>query len=679
MDARSEDNCQDVELLTQIIAMIPAFVLPFLSPLIENKIIKVYNNKINKEIKKAGSDYNLISNLYKKQSKFAKKVAIGGQIGMIGLMFATAVGFILWGNAKQKEASRIGRYQAKNDELKGLENFVVYTPEQLEKAQEIAKNMPDEKESKGLSKMISELKAISKDKVAYKKWLADKDPNELEKLKQVQLSPEQLKQAQADKELIVDTVKEVNIKAEEYSENVENTYDTLGTLSWLLTIPSMAGINKLLQVMKANPMARRISAIVVPLLISMGISLTGAFEEKNAARVGRYKARKDILANPQRLMSFMKEEMKEAEHIKAPKQKQSFFEKLGDSFKFLGTYLKDKKEYKKYKETTQKENEKLQKAFKEIEVTEEQKAEAQALKKNVLMAFDEIDEMSQRYSEDTEAGAEIAKQSFLTLWSLGSIAGLAALGVAFAKGKVPISNIINKIVNISFKADSSVKKAVNNLYQELANSGKEKIVEFQRALIRLRVADFLNNAENKAIKEAAAPLLFEVEKIGVPVVSNMIKNKGATVVADLAQALTEHLKDSFIAKWARDLLVQIGKITINKKVLNYETVGSLERSGINVSNLKKTAGLDFSYKNYNTLINTGLALGAPILATIFAIPYTFNSWLTNIQKKAGKIGIMKAMDNIDDPRVFASEERPKKESEITFQKSTNLLEQMTAK
>ena len=36
------------------------------------------------------------------------------------------------------------------------------------------------------------------------------------------------------------------------------------------------------------------------------------------------------------------------------------------------------------------------------------------------------------------------------------------------------------------------------------------------------------------------------------------------------------------------------------------------------------------------------------------------------------------MDNIDDPRVFASEERPKKESEITFQKSTNLLEQMTA-
>ena len=65
--------------------------------------------------------------------------------------------------------------------------------------------------------------------------------------------------------------------------------------------------------------------------------------------------------------------------------------------------------------------------------------------------------------------------------------------------------------------------------------------------------------------------------------------------------------------------------------------------------------MDFTYKNYNTLINTGIAAALPILGIIFAVPYAFNAWLTNIQKKAGKIGIMKAMDKIDDPRIFASE------------------------
>ena len=70
--------------------------------------------------------------------------------------------------------------------------------------------------------MLKELKDIQTDKKAYKKWLSEKDPKEIEKLKSVNLSPEQLKKAQEDKELIVDAVKEINIKAEEYSENVEN-------------------------------------------------------------------------------------------------------------------------------------------------------------------------------------------------------------------------------------------------------------------------------------------------------------------------------------------------------------------------------------------------------------------------------------------------------------------------
>ena len=60
-----------------------------------------------------------------------------------------------------------------------------------------------------------------------------------------------------------------------------------------------------------------------------------------------------------------------------------------------------------------------------------------------------------------------------------------------------------------------------------------------------------------------------------------------------------------------------------------------------------------SWKNYKTLTGTGVIAALPIFGFIFAVPYMFNAWLTNIQKKAGKIGIMKAMEKIDDDRVFA--------------------------
>ena len=238
MDARSEDNCQNVEQLTGILSMFPILGIQLGTQPVINLITKKAQGKIDKQIKQLEKEaltkekIDLLDSLHNKKFKIGSKIRKYGTFISLGAMFATAIGTIFWANSQQKQASRIGRYQAKHNELKGLENFVVYTPEQLEKAKEIAKNIPDEKEKNSLMKVISELKGVAKDKKAYKQWLAQKDPKELEKLKQVQLSPEQLKLAEADKELIVDTVKEINIQAEEYSENVENTFDTLGSLSW---------------------------------------------------------------------------------------------------------------------------------------------------------------------------------------------------------------------------------------------------------------------------------------------------------------------------------------------------------------------------------------------------------------------------------------------------------------
>lgn len=676
MDARSEDNCENMEQLTGILSTIPIFALTFAQmPLInftEKKLTSKYHDKvkkINEEIQKGGLakevlDRKLIekNKLLEKASKITKKVRSNGPFAVMGLMLATAVGMILWSNSKQKEASRIGRYQAKQNELKGLESFVVYTPEQIEKAKEIAKNIPDEKERNSISKMIKELKDVAKDKKAYEEWLSQKDPNEIDKLKSVNLTSGggQLQRAQEDKELIVDAVKEINIKAEEYSENVENAFDTLGTLSWLIAAPVGFGINKIMKALKVNPKIRSIVSVAAPLTVSLSLSMSGTVEQKQASRVGRYKARQDLLKNPARLMAFSEEDLKKAEHIKAEKQKQGFFEKLGGSFSFLAAYIKDKKEYNKYKKTTQKENEKLQKALKEIEITEAQKADAKALQKNVFRAFDEIDEMSQRYSEDVEAGCDIAKEFGMTLWSLGSMLGLGFLAASVAKGKFPITRAVNWLTNLTFNAKSPIKSAVNNIYEVVKKSDKTTVQKFQKAIVSGNLKSFLEHPQNKELKEAVEPLFAELGKIGTQGLTNAVAaEKKKDISSIFSELFASHFKQTALAKWTRNMISQCTKLWAKSKAATADVEISKE--------VQEQLGMNFNYKNYKTLINTGLAAGIPVLGTIIAVPYAFNAWLTSIQKKAGKIGIMKAMDKIDDPRVFVSEAPVQEQQQVKTQ------------
>ena len=660
MDTRSEDNCQNMEQLTGIVSAIPVIGFTFLQePLIQlaekqfTSNIKKKLHTLEKELKNLpynDSGYKTkekeFFDLSKKADKLSRKIRNYGAYAITGLMVASAIGMILWGNSKQKEASRIGRFQAKQNELKDVENFIIYTPEQIEKAKEIASNIPDTKEKNNLSKIFSELKELEQDKSKYKAWLAQKDSDEIEKLKSVKLTEEQLKKGREEQELIINIVKDVNIKAEEYSENVENSYDTIGTLSWLIAIPVGFAVNKLLKLTRTNKKARAVISTMIPILIPLVIQTQSTVEEKNASRIGRYQARKDLLAHPERLIAFSDEEMEKASHIKAEPQKKSFFQKLGGSFSFLFSYLKDKKEYKKYKQTTRTENEKLQKAFKEIETTEAQKTEAKNLQKNLFTAFDEIDEMSQRYSEDVEAGSEIFKEFVSILWGITTGAAIALLGISVAKGKFPIIKAGNWLTNLTFDSKSSIKAAVNKINEITKKSDKAAVREFQKSIVRGTYAEFAKNPKNTELKSAVDNLLSELGKIGNQGLENAMQGKTDTDMAKVFSELFEgHLKQTPAAKWIRRLLAQSGKLWVKSKANNFDVIIPKD--------IQEKLGMNFTYQNYNTLINTGIVAALPILGLIYSVPYAFNSWLTNIQKKAGKIGIMKAMEKIDDPRVFA--------------------------
>lgn len=108
------------------------------------------------------------------------------------------------------------------------------------------------------------------------------------------------------------------------------------------------------------------------------------------------------------------------------------------------------------------------------------------------------------------------------------------------------------------------------------------------------------------------------------------------------KAIEKHFKQGFMAKWAKNVLFQ---------GLKLKTKVTLEKANAKMPP-DMEEWLKINYKNYSTLWNTAGVLTLPGLAALIAVPYSFNAWLTNIQKKAGKIGIMKAMEQVDDDRVF---------------------------
>ncbi len=598
MDRYSEDNCEDVEQATNMAAgfAIPLIMLPFQFLTFKNPVKGTIINSI------------------------------------VGL--GAAASFILWGNSKQKEASRIGRFQARQNDLKDITNFVTYTPEQIKQAEEKAKTLPDVEDKNGILQTIKNLRKISKDKQAYKEWAAAKDTQAIEKLKNRKLTPEQIKAANEDKELIVDTVKEINIKAEEYSENLENAFDTLETVSFLFAIPAGWLINKALKFAKAAEGTRKIASFAVPILTPLAIGMQGTVAQKEASRIGRYQARKDLSENPARLMAYSDEDMKKAKNITAPKQKKSVTEKISQSFAFLKQYYKDNKEYQEYKKTAHQNQEKLQKALADVKITDKQRKDAENLQKKVFMAFEEIDEMSQRYSEDVEAGSEIAKNVISQVWGLASAGAIALSGLAIAKGKFPLAKIANTVTNIGLKKESSIRIAVNDFYKALKDNNLTQ--KFQLSLLGgiSGITKFAQSREAQAVSPAFQNLTKELGALFNP--ADITNTNG------IQNVLEPHLKQGAAAKWFRNLVSEGADLYSRSKIKELpggeELVKSLPKKEIS---------------DYKTLIGTGAVAGIPVLGTILAVPYMVNAWFTDIQKKAGKIGIMKAMEKIDDARVFA--------------------------
>lgn len=128
----------------------------------------------------------------------------------------------------QVDSSKIARFQARR-ELKDPKAFVNYTPEQIAQAKAELDKHPEKLKKKRKDRlkkgMFSSLRELIRDRDNYKK--TKKLREKQQRIVDRPLTEQEVLQAKKDQEVIQRVVKEINNRAEKYSEQMETTADVI--------------------------------------------------------------------------------------------------------------------------------------------------------------------------------------------------------------------------------------------------------------------------------------------------------------------------------------------------------------------------------------------------------------------------------------------------------------------
>lgn len=374
---------------------------------------------------------SLLSNKVRQKPELALYSQIIGAIS--GAMAASIFGNI-WGATTEKQASRIARYQTRENDLKDSRNFVIYNEDQIKEAEEIAKSLPEIKEKRkelSLKRSLNPIETFSKAKETtdelrkdYKKyniWKQKYLQEELDKkvrFQQMNPSQEELSKAQKDRDVLLGTIKKIENSSLNYLMDMKlalfSVLILLATGGLTVGLISVKLMDQLQKTKKLNidPTKLNIAKIgglkflpIIPILLIIGPMIKLI---KDSARIGRYKAKQELLSNPLNFVVYDENQRKTVTLKETPKsKKRSFWTTLKQDLNSIKQFKKDYDEYHTYMNTKHKEELKLQEALKMVNISETQKNEAIKLQKNAFHSFEKMDEKAQRYIDDTDAAIDI--------------------------------------------------------------------------------------------------------------------------------------------------------------------------------------------------------------------------------------------------------------------------------
>ncbi len=343
---------------------------------------------------------NLISKYAKNDKKIAGMLTIASTVTGGLLSTVAAIPLYAWAAKAEVKASRRGRFEAMKKELSDSKTFAVLDEEQEKQLAQNLKALKTQKEEKELFKGLKEsweaVKGLAVDSKSYLnqrlEFEADlaKDKKHFNK----ELTSNEIENAKKDQQLLTKLIEKIDIASQDYAENAE-----LATSAVMSTVFGLGALFTLCYEKIAKLLKLKTTA--VPAYLSMGAmlfsSIFAAQIQKQAARVGRFKVKQELLKNPEQLVYVADEKTAEIKDVQINLQKKT------GMFKFLKEAWKNNKEFEKWKKTQGAEEKKLSKAMENIELSEEQLKDAKRLQHNTFKTFNKIDENSQKYSESIEA------------------------------------------------------------------------------------------------------------------------------------------------------------------------------------------------------------------------------------------------------------------------------------
>ncbi|MBQ8636045.1 hypothetical protein IJ425_07845 [bacterium] len=384
---------------------------------------------------------NALTEVANKNYKNILKLVPAAVLVVIPALAATTL-FSFWSAKKQVEASRLGRTEAIVNDLSSTGQFALLTDEQKQQVEKIADGIQvDKKEAKktfdvsrgsGIISSIKSMFAPDKELINKQHELNEKFNSEIKNASSLQLTAQEELEAKKDKELIQTIVEKVDIASQDYAENAELTTSTLQTVGLGLCGGGSVLINKI--VSKIKPLAKdsKLVSAVLGFAGFIAISTAAVKIQTQASRVGRFKAKQDLLNNPEQLLYVDKEKYAQTSDVEVKKDKKGFFTTLVKLFK-------DNKEYNDYIKNNSVRETQLRKAKAQIELTPEQEVRAKQLQNNTFKMFNKLDEKSQKFSESTEALGDVAQQT-ISLLSMIPTAIIGAKGFGGSattkKGKI---------------------------------------------------------------------------------------------------------------------------------------------------------------------------------------------------------------------------------------------------
>lgn len=662
-----------------------------------------------------------------------KATAIYALVG-IGL---TAIGQVV-GTILQVKASRVARYQAR-EALKDPKNFVEYTDEQREEVQKNIpkKNLPKEK----IQGSIKDIKSLLKDYGAYQA--------ESEKLSNTHLYDiEEANPSEAYKKqkIINESIKKINNTAEEYSENMETAAGVILGSSVLggALFGKIAGIIiKKIDAMHAKKAVKNVEEFakkeieevkpttgrntsrliwtaiksypgIISTVLATLIAMPLATKlQKESARAGRYKAKRELEENPQNFI-YVEQSDIEKQTVKGEVKKDGVL----DVVKFIPQSIKTIKEYEKYKKTEMQKRRAELEALKTTEISGKQFKTAENLQTRLYKSFDTIDDHSQEYSEKMEAACEIAKDIFGNMLSLGTMAAAGIMVFKYPQKTVKlitsfVSTIVERFKGFTKKYVSNIgKHSINKLTAKIKKNSDYKILssvekeidealnsktteDFTAKMATLKVKfqekripeEYLRKIEEfkqqnegleqvrelmakpdsafaklsiASIKEMFIPLRSETNPDRLREMFNKFAQFKLTDAIDIIDIDFAKTKDKDILKIKNNLISIIDHVPEEElaKAMEEFTEFQLQRNTKTMIMQNHNIGLNkreiFLTKDIAPLY---YSVGAVFIATMIGLSYSMESYLAGKTKQAGRLGTMKAIQELDKENDEALEMR----------------------